>query len=144
MKLISMKDFVLEQLNDDRPHISDQFEWDLFNHCFVARVENYANFLNQPLTLGMFVPCDEDGDVLEEPDLDIQGRPTNCQPDYVEFYQQAKERVLFEDVTVGDVWVKINNTQVTKERLFKGDLTIECLIEYIVNLTESAKKQIGL
>lgn len=30
-------------------------------------IERYAKFLKQPIELWMFVPCDEDGNVLEEP-----------------------------------------------------------------------------
>lgn len=73
-----------------------------------------ANFLKQPLTLGMFVACDLDGNMLEQPEdydkyLEIEeckldnpnqigwsleecnlGLPRMCKE-----YQQAQERVLF-------------------------------------------------
>jgi hypothetical protein len=143
MKLISMKDFVLQQLNDDRPHISDQFEWDLFNHCFVARVENYANFLNQPLTLGMFVPCDEEGSVLSEPKLkDFEH--FEYAGDKLEValnkYQQAKDRVLFEinsfsaTLFIMHKWID-NYDTISDLAYHNGDG---------ITLTESAKKEIGL
>ena len=63
----------------------------------------YKNFLKQPLQLGFFVPCDENGNVLKEP------KRWN---DYLQFpdsfdgnkewgelynYELAKEKVLFED-----------------------------------------------
>jgi len=50
--LISMTDFVLSKKYTATGH------------------ENYANFLKQPLELWMFIPCDEDGNVLEEPDIE--------------------------------------------------------------------------
>lgn len=55
-------------------------------------VENYANFLSQPLEIWMFVPCDEDGNVLEDPGL---------MPSYeLNKYREAKDRVLFEGFTI--------------------------------------------
>jgi hypothetical protein len=57
MKLISMTDFVLEQKSNLDFNPSNKWK-----DCL-----NYANFLNQPLKLEMIVPCDEDGNVLEEP-----------------------------------------------------------------------------
>jgi hypothetical protein len=56
MQLISMTDFVLEQVN---PKNTDS--------QFCEKIIYYANFLKQPLKLEMFVPCDEDSNVLEEP-----------------------------------------------------------------------------
>ncbi len=55
-----MTDFVLEK-SKNAP-IDDYNE---VNEKFVNSVISYANFLKQPLTLGMFVPCDDDGVVLE-------------------------------------------------------------------------------
>ena len=57
MKLISMTDFVLELETNE--HWAQDY----------TKCVKYANFLKQPLTLGMFVPCDEDGNFLPE-DLD--------------------------------------------------------------------------
>lgn len=60
---------------------------------FTKNVINYANFLSQPLTLGMFVPCDEAGNVLDAPDaFDIVSSETYR----TNLYRQAKDRVLFE------------------------------------------------
>jgi len=77
MKLISMIDFVLG--ND--PHTK----------VYSKRCWNYANFLKQPLTLEMFVPCDHEGNVLEEPT-----GASSFTYDMETVYQKAKERVLFE------------------------------------------------
>lgn len=70
--------------------------------------ELYDDFLEQPLTLGMFVPCDSQGNVLEEPkkcqyafgDQMVSEKQWNrdCQQ-----YQQAKDRVLFEGFKVKKV-----------------------------------------
>ena len=84
MKLISMTAFVLEREMSDKT-IMKRF----------VEICDYANFLNQHLTLGMFVPCDEDGNVLEQPTaknslntIDHDLRLMN--------YKEAKDKVLFE------------------------------------------------
>src|SRR5690606_19676303 len=53
---------------------------------------NYAQFLKQPLRLEMFVPCDEEGNVLEVP-TDTTSMRRNQK---IEQYNEAKEKVLFE------------------------------------------------
>ena len=103
MKLISMTDFVefadnkLCSINSPSVRISNYGKT-------LDLIVNYKNFLKQPLTLGMFVPCDEEGNVLEEPIYPSKFR-TGVYPHSggvlkkyeikLEQYQQAKERVLF-------------------------------------------------
>lgn len=60
MKLISCTNFVLEQ-KQKMKEPEDGFNIEKYN--FIINVCNYANFLKQPLTLGMFVPCDKKGNV---------------------------------------------------------------------------------
>ena len=141
MKLISMTSFVLE--NAKQPYVEGTKYKDLVN---------YANFLKQPLKLEMFVPCDEDGDILEEP-TNYEKRLLNMMTEYndeVYIYYQAKEKVLFEGIEFrknGGV-----NFLTIKEDIFAffdfnvkfKNLTIEDLIQYDLQLTENAVKQIGL
>jgi hypothetical protein len=110
MKLISMTDFVLDK-SKNAP-IDDYHE---VNEKFVNSIISYAHFLKQPLTLGMFVACDEYGDILEEP-LDeklceycpienwkhdskgysCEGSRCNIAHDnYLDKFKEAEERVLF-------------------------------------------------
>lgn len=84
-----MVDFVLKQINER----NKEPEYDSFE--FMEKVTNYANFLIQPLTLGMFVPCDLDGDILNEP-LKRDYNNVNINNSYYKEYQEAKKRVLFE------------------------------------------------
>jgi hypothetical protein len=90
MELISMTIFVLEQeiqLRNDSDYTNQE--------CLVKQF-NYANFLKQPLELWMFVPCDENGYVLEIP-TPRKGDDGNWNyQSRFEQYQQAKERCLFE------------------------------------------------
>lgn len=140
-KLISMTDFVLEQnSNIDETNIK-----------ILQNIVDYALFIKQPLTLGMFVPCDLEGNFLEEPIFDELLPMNEMDAIYAE-YQEAKERVLF------DGWELVFNGRWGAE-IAKNKKTGRCQfniknyqnIEHVFNLcdfgftlTESAKKQLGL
>lgn len=150
MKLISMVDFVLTYPKDNSDHID----------AYIL-ICNYANFLKQPLTLGMFVPCDLEGDVLEEPLMCNWIRIEDYNKAKNE-YQQAKERVLFEgfkypDRRGGNPTVKNDRLEITFDqygaflepydscdgiRLNSIEL-LQPVFNYLT-LTKSAQKQIGL
>lgn len=155
MKLISMTDFVQEQISK----ISKQ-DTSGYLHQILSE---YANFLKQDLTLGMFVPCDEEGNVLEEKDFYQKGVNRDEHTSYMKAlkqYQQAKERVLFEGYEYGnetsDVWqIYLDlsiNLETNLDRLIFTKKTGKCLdAEFVENLvsigltlTKSAQKQIGL
>lgn len=57
MKLISMVAFVLQVVNSDRPCDRGKM---------LDEIGNYAEFLKQPLKLEMFIPCNDEGNVLKE------------------------------------------------------------------------------
>ena len=74
------------------------------NNQSYRNILNYAKFLKQPLKLEMLVPCDEDENVLGEPEiysqwvcenfndeLENEERINQCKD-----YHQAKEKILFE------------------------------------------------
>jgi hypothetical protein len=138
MKLISMTDFVLYQNKNFK---SDRF----YQGQFKDNVVNYANFLKQPLKLEMFVPCDEDGNVLEEPDQEFELTFWDYSTKMSK-YEQAKEKVLFEEFEIA--------TNKEGEKVILGDYTclkvsdlengtIEDLIKYVnIKLTKSAIKRI--
>lgn len=148
MKLISMTDFVLEQFED----VKNTFKSTKINktHLTLTRITNYAKFLKQPLKLEMFVPCDENGNVLKLPDVCICADTCSlCKK-----YQKAKEKVLFEfdgGITIlrnehnffiiedkNGVYFRIlkNNSKSNVESIFNFSVEIK--------LTERAIKQIGL
>lgn len=114
MKLISMTDFVLEQYELSRN--PTHFEENAFN---------YAQFLKQPLELWMFVPCDEDGNVLEEPSL-LDERYYLL----LMAYEQAKERCLFEKSEYSEFLITIMYT------------TIDEIVNLNLKLTPTAIKQL--
>jgi hypothetical protein len=68
-------------------------------------IQKYADFLLKDIKKGMFVPCDEFDNILEEP---LQEHYTDCTEEQnakdwlynLEKYNQAKERVLFKGFKV--------------------------------------------
>ena len=145
MKLISMTDFVITQWSIDLTKTQRE------------RVSNYANFLKQPLKLEIFVPCDENGDILEEP-TDYEKRLLNMMTEYndeVYTYYQAKVKVLFEGFEIDKNLYLVYKNEISIGRfisyengskfLFRDNFkTIEDLVEFGFKLTENTIKQIGL
>lgn len=128
----------------------------------LAEIYNYAIFLKLPLELWMFIPCDDDGNVLEKPkfyyttealcSLKI-GVELNTAMEInreVEKHQQAKEKCLFNgfEVKIYDSQLQsINSLNIldiywkSKEYgkewyLSKGLRTINDLVNYGLELTE--------
>ena len=133
-----MTSFVLE--NAKQPYVEGTKYKDLVN---------YAKFLKQPLKLEMFVPCDEEGNVLEEPKRwkDYLQYPDsfdgNKEWDELYDYQQAKEKVLFEGFEIFKGTIYMCSVPMLKVKdLYQT--TIEDLIYYEPILTENAVKQIEL
>ena len=134
MKLISMTVFVLEQskriMNVEITHLESH-----------NQIVNYANFLKQPLKLEMFVPCDDNGNVLE--DIIGNGMIHNYS-EKVTQYEQAKEKVLFDGFDIysnGD----LHNAFVTFESNRLEIMNVENLItdfQYSFYLTPNAIKRI--
>ena len=90
MKLISMTDFVFSQNTQNT------------SARRLSEIIGYATFLKQPLTLEMFVPCDEDGNVLEKPSKDMWDKFINSEfgsfdesYTYCFHYQEAESKVIF-------------------------------------------------
>lgn len=93
-KLITMTDFVLKQSKNK--FMSTGL---ISNSDILEKILNYANFLKQPLKLGMFVPCDDDGNVLKIPNLSnysIDEEGSELYNIALKKYKKAKEKVLFD------------------------------------------------
>jgi len=157
MKLITMTDFVLEQKEILKVSSNN------FVDCvkFRGNVECYANFLKKPLELGMFIPCDEDGNVLVEPKNDMIWEGVEVEnfrhSNKIKQYQQAKDKVLFKgfelmehstmipkqkSVVYKELFHVFWQNELTEWYLSKGIKTIEDLIPYNLTLTDNAIKQI--
>lgn len=124
-------------------------ELDINDHKKLELRENYDLFLKQPLTLGMFIPCDMDGNVLKEPErrcglVGYDEQHYDFDDDELREYQEAKDRVLFKGLTIDSIFdshwyfLNDNNDLVGAER----SKSVEYLVGLDLILTESAKKQI--
>jgi hypothetical protein len=138
-----MVDFVLEQNEKIK---KEKYGIESYYSTLQVLI-NYANFLKQHLTLGMLVPCDEDGNILEEPDSIGVGNEFYNQRS-LDQYEQAKEKVLFEGF-------HIEGNKLCYSDFYFGvideisNLKVENLLSELPEnempkLTISAIKQIGL
>ena len=96
--------------------------------------ENFDNFLEKPLKLGYFIPCDKNDVPLEEPKK-LNFKNDDDLEDYCFKYSISKQRVLFEYQWEFQSWDSSDMENSRIEDLLSDELT------YI--LTETAKKEIG-
>ena len=130
--LIPMTDFVL-RINEIEKEI-DQF-FDSWRMKQLRIIENYAKFLKQPLKLEMFVPCDENGNILEEPQMrpernsfDEEDMDYDAQELYD--YIKAKKKVLFEGFKPYEDYECAKYEEVyVDEEVCDGKFTVEDLIK---------------
>jgi len=163
MKLTSMTEFVFNQINQ-KQSCSE----------FKESVKKYAELLNKPLSLDMFVPCDEFGNVLEDPQ-DIKNTfniasgsggffDSKSFVSYIVKYEIAKEKLLFNGFEIQKdtyhqtkrTFYKIGSFKIClvmefhtgrKETIYnykESGNIIEDLVKYNLELTETAKKQFWL
>jgi hypothetical protein len=158
--LIGMVDFVLDQ----EKIVDNSGDYRIFKKAFNL-CEKYAHFLKQPLELWMFVPCDENGNVLEyvkNPYEEFCDKENVCRVISKEEikYQQAKERCLFDGFELKEIvfnsesikticlheflnvfWL---DNEKNKWDTSAGLSTLEDLIKYNLQLTPTAIKQLSL
>lgn len=103
IKLIPMTQWVIENYPaNPQGHQS---------YLFGQRCISYAKFLSRPLTLSMFVPTTEAGEVLEEPEslkgyYETHRDGMEQEKKDVEAYLKAKSRCLFEGFEVVKTGIK--------------------------------------
>lgn len=158
MKLKSATDFVLEQ-EKNYAHVTRDMKKNLF-----LLVVDYAKFMKQPLRLEMFVPTDEEGRIWEAPKGCCSGRECGCMGQPVNYfsredinkYYELESKVLFKgfefkayermicfDKSGIEIFIYNQNYQTFSAP--RGRISsVEDLIIYEFELTESAIKQIGL
>lgn len=144
-ELISMVDFVLGREN-----------WlDVYYYGEGVIILNYANFLNTPLNISMFVPAIKVGDkweVLEEPPhymaiLELETRKDVIKNSYgnIYKYQTAKDKTLF---TGFDSVRFVNDIIIIKHGSYVGKFHVSCKIEMLIGLkflklTNNGQKESG-
>lgn len=145
--LIPMTDFVL-RINEIEKEI-DQF-FDSWRMKQLRIIENYAKFLKQPLKLEMFVPCDEDGNVLEEPKIEeeyVDEHTTQIFAQYQYDLDKAKEKVLFEGFKIYDYKLNVffylgRRKTLSYDKKRKDFITIGLLpetVEDLINISSQIK-----
>jgi len=148
MELVSCTDYVFELADE---HL---FETKQVNYkSFVDKIIKYASFLKRPLTFGIFIPTDKEGNVLEKPK-----EPKNelgnslswiCYNKELNKYQEALDIVLFEGITYLNRGVYFKNELIGVYPNQFGVFshlryeTIEDLTDLGLTLTNNAVKQLN-
>ena len=141
---------LLKELGFEQLPMMTTFIWDLHeaeddDDRFSNEVVNYRNFITQPLTKGMFIPCGKDGEVLVEPTY--QNNNLQYYGSQLDEYNKALKKVLFncnyQWTQIQNVWtcsVTISDKVVAVYRLGSNEVTflfktIEQAINQGVQLT---------
>lgn len=94
-KLRSMTEYVLDIVQTPNVNEAICFEQ---TQARLDKIYQYALFLKQPIKLGMFVPCNEDGKVIKKMG-DVHPFATNEEStawdEYITKWEQSKDRILF-------------------------------------------------
>ena len=145
MKLMKMTDFVLDQ-RKTKQSCSE----------FKETIVRYTEFIIQPNEKWMFVPCDADGNVLEEPQLHSKQISFNEWELYydtfeLQEYKQAQSKVIFKGFSVNSenfihntkhYYIQKDSVKVmwnfnNEWNLYDNAKTIEDLIPYNLDLVVS-------
>lgn len=134
-KLISMTEFILNQNRAGMIYLTA-----------MDAVIKYANFLSQPLSIEMFVPCKLVNGVwvvLQNPGIQFSYMPDPEHEKRVKEFQEAKERCLFEgfEYNFKKEWFSAGTMILDEE--FINNKIIEDLVKYNLTLTPTAKKQLS-
>jgi len=144
MKLIPLSEYVLLQ-------VEKREKMEITQDDLLRLIVNYTKFLRQPLTLSMFVPADEDGNVLKKPDRSNFGVWTKEFWKRKSEFEKAKEKVLFKGFHIewhSEIIIGIkNDSEVSiafdkKTGLHGVKQNVEWLCSYGLPLTPSALKMI--
>jgi len=136
MKLIPMTNFVFQQkekLTDIYGNAKDVLEIDKSRINFIHSVSNYAKFLNETISLGMLVPCDEKGIEII---IDTEHREdsTSWSPDEIEQYKKAET----------EIYLKTTIDLDTAKFHVKQKRTIEYFTSFNIEISEYAIKKFQL
>ena len=113
-------------------------------------IYNYATFLKKPLKLEMFVPCDDEGNILEEPKIeeeDIDEHTTQIFAQYQYDFDKSKEKVLFEGFKIYDYKLNVffylgRRKKLSYDKKRKDFITIGLLpetVEDLINISSQIK-----
>ena len=109
----------------------------------------YAHHQQSKLTLGMLIPCDDDGNVLNKPD------PKNFDDERWDYqsadsqYMGAKERVLYRCIDLECVgrMIRVYKSGVLMMQFPKGSFpnrSVESTVNWNLEFTDDAVKRLGI
>ena len=148
--LISTTEFVklVNSIETKQCYCAEEFDTKIAENY--GKIIRYANFISQKPILDMFVPVDEEGNVLEEPKLPYN-KPTWCDkceelnPEYSKWYK-AQSKVLFKgwkrDIIDDDEVLCYKNSMYFV--LENYNTLEEISLSYDLELTKEILEQIGL
>lgn len=150
MQLKSMTDYIIDEYELEGNEKTPNF------NIMANKTYNYANFLKQPLKLWMFIPCDEDNNILKLPlDCSCYGYIEDCTGcEFTDItYQEAKERCLFEGFKFQEAnedypapFIYLGEDIDLYPEIWKENDTIEDLLYYkeFIILSQTAIKQLNI
>ena len=126
----------MKKLTGMTAYIKEKEENKWFSKRYI-NIAAHATFLTSVPTLGMFVACDLEGNILEEPEFHEPNNENEI-GDYDELrhqYQQAKSRVIFKGFDADGYSVENGRTDVFYKvangwLLYPAIKTIEDLVPY--------------
>lgn len=127
----------------------DYVEEDGFQNGY-TEIYKYAEFLDKKVSVDMFVSCDINGGILQEPSFH---EPKNeneigSYQELIDEYENGKENILFNGFSFlnnyPDFWLKSDNSEIRiywdledlKWRFAEKDYTINDLIQHNLELTK--------
>ena len=151
--LISTTEFV-KLVKDNSTSLTERSIANQYIQCL-----RYANFVSQKPELWMFVPCDEEGNVLEEPEqynswlnktgIDWEKVPFNIDLHTFEKYKKAQSKLLFKGWKYEGALIDKNGTyygnylDLSTDDFKTLEIILYLLEDYsLFELTETALKQI--
>jgi len=156
MKLIENTEFGLQCKSKEKEFKTrlEYLDW------YEKKRNNYDNLLNQPLKLEYFVLCDDEGNVLEEPNKHEYFGGIKKETFAYQEYKRAKSKVLFDGFDVlqlnqredNEVFLHIKIEKMYFSCWFKygkvseynEEKTIEDILKLNLTLTPNAIKQFNL
>ena len=150
MKLISTDDTIIEIENNTpkAKNFSSFTEIANYEKSAYKKIINHANFKKLQLEKWMFVPCDDEGNVLEEPkywNKKYNDDIPESELILCEEYRQAKERVIFEGCGIFDNWcLHLENGYLLCKTEDINKYTIEDIVCHNLTITPNAVKNYQL
>ncbi|MGI9582668.1 hypothetical protein ACR1PO_15845 [Chryseobacterium sp. RRHN12] len=135
MKLIPLSDFVLEQdkITSKRP-LRGIYTYKAIRSY--DKIVGYANFLKQSVHEGMFIPIDEQGNIISRPNLEGGYTSFGYSSEAFEVitkYKKAEKKVFFKGICKTGMFDKPIS-----------EMIVEDLVKFEFELTPSALEAIGI